>query len=90
MTYHRTDHFLHCHLCGYRKPAPQICGNCQSLEIRKKGHGTQRIEDVVESVMPKRARIVRVDADVMTKKTFFVKFSVIFGRGKSMCLSVPR
>ena len=22
MTYHRTDHFLHCHLCGYRKPAP--------------------------------------------------------------------
>ena len=26
MTYHRTDHYLHCHLCGYRKPAPRVCG----------------------------------------------------------------
>ena len=82
MTYHRTDHFLHCHLCGYRKPAPQICGNCQSLEIRKKGHGTQRIEDVVESVMPKRARVVRVDADVMTKKNLFRQILRDFRQGK--------
>ena len=82
MTYHRTDHFLHCHLCGYRKPAPQICGNCQSLEIRKKGHGTQRIEDVVESVMPKQARIVRIDADVMTKKNLFREILRDFRQGK--------
>jgi len=82
MTYHRTDHYLHCHLCGYRKPAPQICGNCQSLEIRKKGHGTQRIEDVVEAVMPRRARVVRVDADVMTKKNLFREILSDFRQGK--------
>ena len=71
MTYHRTDHYLHCHLCGYRKPGPRICGNCNSIEISRRGHGTQRIEDVVGSVMPRRANVVRVDADVMTKKNLF-------------------
>jgi len=82
MTYHRTDHSLHCHLCGYRKPAPQICGNCQSLDIRKKGHGTQRIEDLVESVMPQKAKVVRVDADVMTKKNLFRQILSDFRKGK--------
>ncbi len=81
MTYHRTDHFLHCHLCGYRRAAPRICGNCKSLDIRKKGHGTQRIEDVVEAVMPGRARIVRVDADVMVKKNLFREILRDFRKG---------
>ncbi len=71
MTYHRTDHYLHCHLCGYRKSSPFFCPNCKSPEIRRKGHGTQRIEDVVESVMPDSAKVVRVDADVMSKKNLF-------------------
>jgi primosomal protein N' (replication factor Y) len=82
MTYHRTDHYLHCHLCGYRKPAPRICGNCNSLEISRRGHGTQRIEDVVESVMPRRARVVRVDADVMTKKNLFREILRDFRQGR--------
>ena len=82
MTFHRTDHYLHCHLCGYRKPAPRICGNCNSLEISRRGHGTQRIEDVVESVMPRRARVVRVDADVMTKKNLFREILRDFRQGR--------
>ena len=81
MTYHRTDHYLHCHLCGYRKSAPRVCGNCKSVDIRKKGHGTQRIEDVVESIMPRRARVVRVDADVMTKKNLFREILRDFRKG---------
>lgn len=82
MTYHRTDHYLHCHLCGYRKPAPRVCGNCKSIEISRRGHGTQRIEDVVESVMPRRAKVVRVDADVMTKKNLFREILRDFRQGK--------
>ncbi len=81
MTYHRTDHYLHCHLCGYRKPAPRVCGNCKSIEISRRGHGTQRIEDVVESVMPRRAKVVRVDADVMTKKNLFREILRDFRQG---------
>ena len=82
MTYHRTDHYLHCHLCGYRKPSPRVCGNCNSLEISRRGHGTQRIEDVVESVMPRGAKVVRVDADIMTKKNLFREILKDFRQGK--------
>ena len=90
MTYHRTDHYLHCHLCGYRKPAPRVCGNCNSIEISRRGHGTQRIEDVVESVMPRRAKVVRVDADVMTKKNLFREILRDFRQARLMYWLGPK
>tara|TARA_B100001093_G_scaffold171386_2_gene164226 strand:- start:135 stop:2390 length:2256 start_codon:yes stop_codon:yes gene_type:complete len=68
LTFHRTDGYLRCHLCGYRKTAPRVCSSCQSIEVHKKGHGTQRIEDVVSALMPRRAIVRRVDADLMMKK----------------------
>ena len=36
MTYHRTDHFLHCHLCGYRKPALKSVGIASLWKYEKK------------------------------------------------------
>ena len=82
LTFHRTDGFLKCHLCGYRKNAPMICPSCQSLNIRKKGHGTQRIEDLVSSLMPKRAKVVRVDADMAYRKNALRSTLQDFRRGK--------
>jgi len=82
LTFHRTDGYLRCHLCGFRKVAPSCCASCQSLEVRRKGHGTQKIEDVVSSLMPRRAKIVRVDADMMTKKNLFRETLRDFRRGK--------
>ena len=43
----------------------------QVYRSKKKGHGTQKIEDLVEELMPKSAKIMRVDADMMTKKNLF-------------------
>ena len=37
MTFHRTDGYLRCHICGYRKPAPRFCPSCRSFDILKKG-----------------------------------------------------
>jgi len=82
MTYHRTDSYLRCHICGYRKPAPRFCPSCRSFDIVKKGHGTQRIEDIAESLLPKRATIRRVDADMMTKKNLFRQTLDDFRKGK--------
>ena len=45
-----------------------VCPSCQSQNIRKKGHGTQRIEDLVSSLMPKIANVVRVDAAMAYRK----------------------
>ena len=46
LTYHRTDGYLKCHLCGFRKPAPRQCKKCNSFDLHRRGHGTQRIEDL--------------------------------------------
>ena len=90
MTYHRTDGYLRCHLCSYRKPAPKACPACQSFDIRKKGHGTQRIEDVVSDLLPNKTVVMRIDADMMTKKTSSVKCSTISGKEKSTFWSAPK
>tara|TARA_A200000113_G_scaffold146419_1_gene131730 strand:- start:245 stop:2464 length:2220 start_codon:yes stop_codon:yes gene_type:complete len=82
LTFHRTDGYLRCHLCGFRKVAPRVCGSCKSIEIRKKGHGTQRIEDLVSELMPRSSRVVRVDADMMTKKNLFRETLRDFRLGK--------
>ena len=82
LTFHRTDGYLRCHLCGFRKPAPRVCSSCKSIEVRKKGHGTQRVEDLVRSLMPKSSKVVRVDADMMTKKNLLRETFRDFRLGK--------
>lgn len=81
LTYHRTDNFVKCHICGYKEPAPRVCPVCRSEKIKGKGMGTQKIEDVVGRLMPK-ARIVRMDADTMSKKNLFREILGDFRKGK--------
>ncbi|MFP4259907.1 MAG: primosomal protein N' [Opitutales bacterium] len=81
MTFHRTDGKLHCHLCGEERPAPLKCPECRSGNIRKRGLGTQKIEDVVQKILP-RAKIVRMDADSMSKKNLYRKILNDFRTGK--------
>ena len=82
LTFHRTDGYLRCHLCGFRKVAPRVCGSCGSNEVRRKGHGTQRVEDLVRDLMPRSSKVVRVDADMMTKKNLFRETLRDFRLGK--------
>ncbi len=67
MTYHRTDETLKCHQCGAERAAPLRCPGCGSEQIRWRGLGTQKVEDVVQRIVP-HARVVRVDADAMSRK----------------------
>ncbi len=81
MTYHRTDDSLHCHMCGAEEGAPYRCPECQSDKIRRRGMGTQKVEEVVQQIIPS-ARIVRMDADAMGKKNLFRKILGDFRTGK--------
>tara|TARA_Y200000002_G_scaffold382668_1_gene400650 strand:+ start:8313 stop:10577 length:2265 start_codon:yes stop_codon:yes gene_type:complete len=81
MTYHRTDKTIRCHLCGLEQKAPHSCPKCKAPEIRYRGQGTQKIEDVVQRILP-RARIVRMDADSMSKKNLYRKILNDFRIGK--------
>ena len=82
LTYHRTDGYLKCHLCGYRKPTPRQCSECNSFDLHKRGHGTQKIEDLVAELLPRRTIIRRIDADIMTKKNLFRETLSEFRKGK--------
>ena len=82
LTYHRTDGYLKCHLCGYRKPTPRRCSECNSFDLHKRGHGTQKIEDLVAELLPRRTIIRRIDADIMTKKNLFRETLSDFRKGK--------
>ena len=82
LTYHRTDGFLKCHICGFRKIAPLVCPKCQSINLRKTGHGTQRLEDLVESLLPRGNKVVRVDTDMASKKNSLRSTLRDFRKGK--------
>lgn len=81
LTFHRDDQTLRCHLCDHIESAPSRCPACGSGNIRKKGFGTQRAEEILAQKFPE-ARIVRLDADTMNKKNEFRKILEQFREGE--------
>jgi primosomal protein N' (replication factor Y) len=58
---------LRCHHCGHRERLPAACPNCGAADLAPIGHGTQRVEETLESIFPE-ARIARVDRDSTARK----------------------
>lgn len=81
LTYHRTDETLRCHLCGESREAPVRCPSCKSPKIRWPGLGTQKVEQIVQRLLP-HARVVRMDTDAMSQKNRFRQVLADFRVGK--------
>lgn len=81
MTYHRAEELMRCHLCDHVEPAAARCPVCGSTNIRKRGFGTQRAEEILKTIFPD-AVAVRLDADTMAKKNEFRKILGDFRAGK--------
>jgi len=81
LTYHRVDHRLLCHFCGHQRPAYRNCPECGSIKISRRGTGTQRLEHSVSKLIP-RGKVLRLDADAMSKKNLFRKMLNDFRLGK--------
>jgi primosomal protein N' (replication factor Y) len=62
LTFHKSSGKLHCHYCGYKEDAPQICPACGSTHLEYKGFGTEKVEDELAILLPD-ARITRMDLD---------------------------
>lgn len=67
LTYHRRDHRLLCHYCGYAEKVPQVCVKCESEHIQFIGSGSERIEEELREAFPD-ARIARMDRDTVHGK----------------------
>ncbi|MSU57611.1 MAG: primosomal protein N' [Pedosphaera sp.] len=74
LTYHRPEQKLLCHLCGHAEAVPAVCPveKCKNPAIRFTGVGTQKVEDILGKLFP-RARVKRMDADVMKRKEDYRK-----------------
>lgn len=81
LTFHKTENRLRCHVCGFHERVMKVCPACRSGEIKWRGFGTQRVEDIVQKIIP-QAHIVRMDADVMSKKDHFREILGDFRKGK--------
>ena len=79
-TYHRHTETLSCHLCASTVLAPDECPQCGSREIRYSGAGTERIENLCETLF-QGARIARMDSDTMTRPSLYEKVLGQFRRG---------
>ncbi len=72
MTYHTrrgtwSEGDLVCHWCGRRMALPKECPNCHSEHLARMGFGTQRVEEELQTLLPK-ANILRMDTDTTTTK----------------------
>lgn len=83
LTYHRPEQLLRCHLCGWNEQVPKVCPNekCKNPGIRYSGLGTQKVEDVLGKLFP-RARVKRMDADVMKRKEDYRRVLDSFKHGE--------
>lgn len=64
LTYHRANHRLMCHYCGYSQPTSEYCPACGGT-LKLIGSGTQKIEEEFQSVFPQTA-LLRMDADTVS------------------------
>jgi len=65
--FHKADGTLRCHHCGWQARVPQACPDCGNTDLSAVGHGTQRIEETLQGLLP-TARIARIDRDSTRRK----------------------
>ena len=81
LTYHRREHRLSCHYCGYSTEVPSLCPACGSEYLHYVGEGTEKIEHKFAELFP-GARVARLDRDVARRRGEFLRVLEDFRRGK--------
>ena len=67
LTYHKYQHRLRCHCCGYATGLPEACPACGGIDLKLGGTGTEKIEDELKIFFPD-ARVARMDLDTTRGK----------------------
>ena len=70
LTYHKHNHQLKCHYCGFTQFPPATCMVCGDHHIEVKGFGTEKIEEEISILFPE-AKIARMDLDVTRTRLSF-------------------
>jgi primosomal protein N' (replication factor Y) len=81
LTYHRREHRLICHYCGYTLPVPSKCPTCGSEYLQYVGEGTEKLEAKLAEIFS-GARVSRLDRDVARRAGSYRKILADFRDGK--------
>ena len=81
MTYHKSQHRLLCHYCGFQQPVPKTCPKCGSEYVQFLGTGSEKLEDILHSAFP-TARIGRMDRDTVRGHADFERMLSEFQSGE--------
>jgi primosomal protein N' (replication factor Y) len=81
LTYHRREHRLICHYCGYTATVPARCPACGSEYLYYVGEGTEKVEKKFAETFP-AARVARLDRDVARRAGQFRRILEDFRQGK--------
>lgn len=85
LTYHKTTAALTCHYCGYTFRMPQACPDCGNTDLRDRGAGTEKVEDIIADEFP-TARIARMDLDTTHTRNAYERIIAEFASGKTNLL----
>ena len=77
LTYHKFQHKLICHYCGFNMKPDVKCKSCGSPTLEIGGKGTEQIEEEIAALFP-AARIARLDLDTMRTKHGFANVIASF------------
>jgi len=81
LTYHKYQHRLRCHCCGYATAPPENCPACGGPEMKLGGTGTEKIEDELKIFLPD-VKIGRMDADTVRGKNALANLIGRFEEGE--------
>jgi primosomal protein N' (replication factor Y) len=81
MTYHKREHRLVCHYCGYMRPAPKTCPKCGSEFVQYLGTGSEKLEHILHGLFPE-ARISRLDRDTVRGRDDFERMLTALQSGE--------
>lgn len=85
LTYHKSQHALKCHYCGFGRAVAKSCPACESHEVRFFGTGTQKIEEYLQGLFPE-VGIIRMDVDTTAQKGAHQKLIEAFERKEAHIL----
>ena len=89
LTYHKTTAALTCHYCGHTYHMPSECPDCKNPDLRDRGAGTEKIEDMIVDELRECSdilRIARMDLDTTRTRNAYERIINEFSQGKSNLL----
>ena len=86
MTLHQRSGELRCHHCGHTERPPRSCPECQKVDLRPVGAGTERAEERLATLFPAYP-VIRVDRDTTGRKDALEKLFQMVHTG-APCLLV--